>query len=60
MKFLNKLSTQSYNFFVKQENLVEYGKILLDIIKMDESIYLRERFSRETEHLIQQILSIYI
>ena len=27
---------------------------------MDESIYLRERFTRETEHLIQQILSIYI
>jgi len=32
MKFLNKLSTQSYNFFVKQENLIEYGKILLDVI----------------------------
>ncbi len=52
MKFLNKLSTPCFNFFLKFENLNEYGKLFLEILKLDGAILIRERFTRDTEALI--------
>ena len=55
-KFLNKMSNYSFELLSKQENMQEYSKLFLDVLKLDEASVLRERFSRESDNLINKIL----
>jgi hypothetical protein len=50
------MATTAFEFFTKYENMLEHGKMFLEILKLDEAHVLRERYSRETESLIGKIL----
>ncbi len=46
----------SFELLMKQDNMQEYSKLFLDVLKLEEAHVLRERFSRESDALVNKII----